>query len=1431
MFTTHEPSSPPKNQIPHDTTLSSCESAFPTSVSPISIPHSREELYAESPVSSVSVSPSSAVAYSMPIFHLPNSLSVSPSQLPSSRSYPKMSSLSTTSQNTRATIETVTDGRISPSAESIWESWAYSDSFMDPNPAWINFFNNGRFPDVEPHPLLQTRPREPRDFTTELSQPPRELSEVPITDWNSVEESTTSWTPRGLFFCPATPPLPSPPAEEPAEAFIVDCSFAEEPTSSQLPMILVYPPTPSPSVSQDLPCKANFEEVTNTESLAALDSFFATFPSSVSRRSASSALARIQDTIPPSPSGPYSVLQMAGMWLSRCYSPCFLFETGLMEPPPAVSAFAYKRVANKTRPVATTLPEDFRIVRRDHPNPLASLSPLPTHPPNFAPTARITQERRDQMELGKDFLLPEEIKLVEWILCTHDTAFAWTDEERGAFDPEYFAPIEIPHIAHVPWVLRQGPIPRGILDKVTEIIENKWRSGVYEPSSSSYNSRWFCVFKKDGKSLRLVHSLEPLNAVTIKNAAMPPYTDVVAEDFAGRSIYTTLDLYVSFDQRQLHANSRDMTTFNTPLGAFRLTVLPMGWTNSPAVLQGDVTHILRPEIPHLTQPFADDVPIKGPRSRYQRPDGSYEMIRENPGIRRFVWEHLQDVNRIVQRVKAYGATFSGKKAFIGVPRADILGHICTFEGRVADPSRIQAILDWPVPTNVSEVRSFLGTCGVLRIFIKNYTLIARPLIHLTRKDEPFEIGPAQLTAIDQLKSLIASSPALRPIDYASDRPVILAVDSCMNGVGFILLQVGEDKKRYPSRFGSIVFNDRESRYSQAKLELYGLFRALKQTQLFTIGVKKFIVEMDAKFIKGMLNSPALHPNDAINRWISAILLFDFDLVHVPADKRTGADGLSRRPRASDDPNPEDLTELEEWIDTNAGLFIQITTPPSNFDPVPPLVLAVTSEPDLPSLPPSSRQSPEPSIPRSAQALRREAKLATIREFLTTLKRPPDLNDRDYGQFIRQATDYFVQDQRLFRKARDGSVQLVPDPPDRLRLIEYAHDSLGHKGIFATTRNLLLRFWWPDLNEDVRWFSKTCHQCQTRQTEYFHIPPVVPLVPTLFRKAHIDTFLMPKLGSYRYVHHARDALTSYPEGRATTSDSAKVIADFIFQDILCRWGGLEELVTDNAAPYVAAADILAERYGIHHIRISGYNSRANGLIESKHFDVREAIMKTCQGVESKWREVLPQVFWAERVTIRKSTGYSPYYMAHGVHPLLPFDILEATYLSPTQDFGITTEELVAIRAQQLSKRPEDIAKMQETVTKSRMANLERFEKRFTSRITDFDFKPGALVLVRNSRIEEALNRKTKPRYVGPYVVVRKTVGTSYIVAELDGAQSRLRVAAFRVIPYFPRSKSSIPITSYIQEEEDSTKDDPEDVKFLATLDSDACKYSIASRPYF
>ncbi|KAG2359867.1 hypothetical protein BDR07DRAFT_1225284, partial [Suillus spraguei] len=88
----------------------------------------------------------------------------------------------------------------------------------------------------------------------------------------------------------------------------------------------------------------------------------------------------------------------------------------------------------------------------------------------------------------------------------------------------------------------------------------------------------------------------------------------------------------------------------------------------------------------------------------------------------------------------------------------------------------------------------------------------------------------------------------------------------------------------------------KSHYLQAKLELYGLFRTLRtmRQQVYIFGIINLMVEVDAKYIKGMINNPDLQPNTTINCWIAGILLFQFNLVHVPATKHTGADGLSRR---------------------------------------------------------------------------------------------------------------------------------------------------------------------------------------------------------------------------------------------------------------------------------------------------------------------------------------------------------------------------------------------------------------------------------------------------------------------------------------------------------------------------------------------------------
>jgi hypothetical protein len=821
----------------------------------------------------------------------------------------------------------------------------------------------------------------------------------------------------------------------------------------------------------------------------------------------------------------------------------------------------------------------------------------------------------------------------------------------------------------MPWSQRNIPIPPATLGEVVCIIKEKIVSGVYEPSTATYRLHWFCVVKKDGKSLRLVHDLQPLNAVTICDASLPPFVEHLAESFAGYAVYSMMDLYSGYDQRVLHEDSCDLTTFGMPLGPHRLTTLVQGHANAVQVYQGDTAFILQHEIPEYTSPFIDDVPVKSVQTRYQCEDSTYKTIPDNPGIRRFIWEHCIMINCILQHLENVGATVSASKFMLAAPTATIVGHKCMFEGSMPEESKVPKIRDWPEPTNYTQVRGFLGTSGVLCIFIRNFSRIARPL---TKKDVPFIFGAEQREAMQILKDVVLSSPALKRLDYTSECEVILAVNTSNIAIGIILLQVGKDGKRYPSRFGSIALTEVESRYSQAKLELYGLFHTLC---VFIFGVKNLTVEVDAKYIKGMINNPDLQPNATINQWIAGILLFSFKLVHVCTLKHKGVDGLSRHPPVEEDPMEDG--DYEDWIDHTYSFSIALlndhtyriyggcidichdmhnTCFTSQTARAPILHMYFNT---------THAEDPKPEIPRSEQARTQDALLTSIERFLIMRKRPLDLTDEEFETFVRQAARFFVLEDKLWRREAHGKHQLVLPPSKRYRVLEEAHNDLGHKGIYMISSCLHSRFWWLHIIEDIKWYMKTCHECQVRRMRKLHIPPTIPIPGGLFRKAHIDTMKMPKAGRFEYLIQARCALTLYPEWCILHEENTCMLCAFIFKELLCRWGPITEIVTDNAPVYKIAVDELARKYGIHPIHVSPYNSQANGIVERRHRDVQEAIIKTCEGDETRWNQVVHSVFWAERITIQKATGLSPYFMMHSVELIFPFNLAEATFLTPLE----------------------------------------------------------------------------------------------------------------------------------------------------------------------
>src|ERR1700677_4101809 len=173
-----------------------------------------------------------------------------------------------------------------------------------------------------------------------------------------------------------------------------------------------------------------------------------------------------------------------------------------------------------------------------------------------------------------------------------------------------------------------------------------------------------------------------------------------------------------------------------------------------------------------------------------------------------------------------------------------------------------------------------------------------------------------------------------------------------------------------------------------------------------------------------------------------------------------------------------------------------------------------------------------------------------------------------------------------------------------------------------------------------------------------------------------------------------------------------------------------------------------------------------MVKRSHFDVRQYLFKSADGDEKQWSQVTYSVFWAERVTVQKRMGCSPYFAVTGVHPVLPFDISEATYLQPTPTSILSTTDLIARRAIALQKRSENIEKLYSKVYHAHLKAAVRFEKSHEKTIRNFDFKQGDLVLMRNTKIKKLLNRKMRPRYLGPLIVVSRNYGGAYILCDLD-----------------------------------------------------------------
>ena len=983
--------------------------------------------------------------------------------------------------------------------------------------------------------------------------------------------------------------------------------------------------------------------------------------------------------------------------------------------------------------------------------------------------SRLTPERLAQMRIGGDFLSEAEKQLFVDILFNYEGAIAFDDTEMGMLKSEIEPPIIIHTVPHKPWQQPNLRLPKAMQEIATKIVKDKLARGMLEHSQAPYRSRFFLVPKENsskssvessGKSsgdYRFINDMQPLNAVTIRDAGMPPSVDEFSEDFAMYPILTSVDYYSGYNQLSLDAQSRDLTSFLTDAGLVRQTRLPQGWTNSVAVFQRAIVKVHWKQIPDNARPFLDDVGLRGPKSRY-------DDVEISPGVRKFVWEHAQIFRQFMHDVWVSGMTISGTKTVIGMPGIKIVGMVCDSNGRHPEQKKIQKILNWPTPRTTKEARGFVGIVVYYRIFIVGFAIIAAPIFVLFRKGVRFKWTAECQVAMDTLKRLLTEAPILISLDFSPNAlAIILNVDASTTiGWGVILSQIQPDGRPRPARYESGIWNEVELKYDAVKLECRGLLKALKKLRFWLYG-RHFYVETDAQTLVWLLNQPPNDlPNAMMTRWLAYIRLFDFTVKHVPGKKNGGADALSRRGYADGD-EEEDQT-VDEYFDAKI-YSIEFST--------------------------MSFQNPTARVYLHEGEY--DGEYLLIGRYLESMERPLDITDDDFRRLRRKAFRYLVRDGYLYKRSKKGRVpprRVIGRPAERQEVIASLHDEVGHRSRQTTYDQVARRYQWDGMYEDIAQYVKSCEECQRRARVQYEEPLHPTWSLTVWAKVGVDVVYMPEsTEGYKFIVFARDDLSGWVEGRAIKDNTAQNVAKFLYEDVICRHGCPGRIIVDGGSENKKVAEALLANYGVQRTVVSAYHPQTNGLVERGHDAVVNSLSKYCSKEPEKWPQYLPLVLWADRISVRRTTGYTAFELVYGRECLLPIDLSLTSWSVVDWEGEVKTrEDLLVARMRQLDERVLMESRAAAESERSRKGNKVYFDQHKRMRGTEQQLHVGDLVLLHRSQNTKSrsLKKKLDDRWFGPYRVREIPANsTFYLLEELDGTHLKSTFAGDRLKRFFSR----------------------------------------------
>jgi hypothetical protein len=399
------------------------------------------------------------------------------------------------------------------------------------------------------------------------------------------------------------------------------------------------------------------------------------------------------------------------------------------------------------------------------------------------------------------------------------------------------------------------------LDELKKQLEELLSHGLIRPSVSPYGAPVLFVKKKDG-SRRMCIDYRALNAQTIKNVYALPRCDELFDRLQGASVFTKLDLRSGYHQIRIHPDDIQKTAFNTRYGHFEFLVLPFGLTNAPATFMCMMNDLLRPYLDKFVIVYLDDILI------YSKNEQEHE-------------QHVRAVLDVLSKNKLYAKL---SKCEFFQKEVTFLGCKFSARGKEMEPEKIKAILEWPIPRNASDVRSFLGLCGFYQMFIKNFGAIAATLSDLYKKDREWKWTENEQFAFEWLKQQFAAGDVLALPDPSLS--YLVKCDASGFAIGAALEQNGR-----PIAFLSKKLNEHERKYPVHDQECLAIKCALRVWRHYLLG-SRFTVYTDHNSLQHLQTQPSL--NSRQTRWMEFFSEYDFSIEYKEGKSNVVADALSRR---------------------------------------------------------------------------------------------------------------------------------------------------------------------------------------------------------------------------------------------------------------------------------------------------------------------------------------------------------------------------------------------------------------------------------------------------------------------------------------------------------------------------------------------------------